>query len=257
VKRAPRIWRKRRGRNGKFYGSCYVTLKGEDVNLGTEDNEIARQRLPAAMKGKRDFERDVDAAAAASEPGVEGAAAGITDAPAIQSQGPDPASAAAAPSAPAVPLQLPALPPANNNADAQAEAEATNAAAAETAGAAGGAEEPLEADALFPPEALDGMLEACAGAVVELQLELQAWVIKKRTGKIAGRVPEDNKIRPLAAQAWVAQLKRWFPDMDTVPPWVIAVALPAMCLPAQMANATDPPKEAEKQADPMPAQAAA
>jgi hypothetical protein len=105
------------------------------------------------------------------------------------------------------------------------------------------------------------MLVAVAGAVVELQLELQGWAVKKRTGKIPGKVPEDSQIRVLAAQAWVAQLKKWFPDMETVPPWVAAVGLPLMCVPAQLANATDPPQKTEEKVPSEPsvgtAQAAA
>jgi len=256
VKKLPRIWRKRRGRNGPYYGDCIVTIAGEEVRLGTKNHKIAEQRLPAALRGQREFEGDAAAAAAALEPDVGELAAGDTGHVA-EGQTPIPAASSPPPAAPAPPLQLPAAAPANDT-NAQAEAEATNAAAAETGGAgddqAGAAAAP---DAVFPPEALDGMLTAVAGAVVELQLELQGWVVKKRTGKIAGKVPEDSQIRSIAAQAWVAQLKRWFPDMDTVPPWVVAVALPLMCMPAQLANATDPPKNPEKQADPMPAQAAA
>ena len=78
--------------------------------------------------------------------------------------------------------------------------------------------------------------------MVELQLELQGWVVKKRTGgKEAGKIPADAKIRPIAAQAWVAQLKRWFPDIEQFPPWVVAVSLPALCLPVQVATATPAP----------------
>ena len=249
----PRIWRKKRG--GKYYGDCIVTVAGEEVRLGTKNFKIAQERLPAALKGARTFESDAAAAAAALEPDVGELAGGDTG-PVAEGTIPI-APASSQPPAPA-PLQLPAAAPANDT-NAQAEAEATNAAAAETGGA--GAEQPGSAaapDAIFPPEALDGMLVAVAGAVVELQLELQGWAIKKRTGgKVPGKVPEDSQIRVLAAQAWVAQLKRWFPDMDTVPPWVVAVALPLMCMPAQLAHATDPPKTPEKQADPEPVQAAA
>lgn len=245
--KAPRLWRKRRGRGGKYYGSWLATIAGEDVNLNTTSADVASKRLPAALRGKRDFPSDAELAAAASEPSVAGAAASDTR-PSV-AEGTTPMGAAA-PSAPVIegelispggpPLLLSSV-PANDN--ARAEADATNAAAAETSPPAGDAPDP-EAPAMAP-DVLEGLLRTIGDNMVELQLGLQAWGIKKRTGKEAGLVPPDSPIRSMAAQAWAAQFKKWFPDIDNTLPWVLAVGLPLLCVPMQVATAKEPDKKPE------------
>jgi hypothetical protein len=258
--KVPALWRKKR--DGKQTGSWLATINGEDVNLSTKNAELARTRLVEALRGKRDFPSDAELAAQSLEADIVGAAAGQEPPYGASRQPPATAATAAAPSTPAPvvpdhiepPRALPPM-PAGSEADARAEAEATNAAAAETGSGAAGA----GADPIITPDALEGMLGAAAEALVEAQLSMQAFVIEKRTGKRPQPLPPEADahfvapLRRAAAQAWVAQFKRWFPDMDDVPPWILAAGLPLLIVPIQVATS----KPVEKQADPAPAQAAA
>ena len=245
--KVPKLWRKKR--DGKYYGSWLATIDKTDLALNTRDAELARKRLAEALRGKREWPSDAELAAAALEaefdpPPAPAAAPAAT-----------PAAAPAAP--PIVPdaIEAPrALPPMSISPDdARAEAEATNAAAAETGGAgdAGGG----TGAEFFTPDALKGMLGIAAGAVVEAQISLQAYVIEKRTGKRPDPVPEQlaDPLRKAATDAWVIQFERWFPDMGDVPPWIVAVAAPLLLVPVQLATA----KPVEKPAEETPAQAAA
>lgn len=260
----PRIWRKTR--DGKAYGCWWVTVNRNDVNLNTKSAEIARGRLPEALAGKtKGWPSDAELAARAMDsaaPVPAGAPAPGQAAP--TSSAGAPAAAAGPPVVPdgvlppstngntgvAPPLALPpaeaGAPPTSNDeqASARAEAEATNAAAAETAGnpANDNAGDAGPAFALGA-DAIRGMLGQGAAAIVELQLGLQAWLVFKRTGKIAPPIAPDSPIRKWAADAWVAQFEAWFPNMDTVPPWILAVGLPAMALPVQFMAAQPPPPE--------------
>lgn len=258
--KAPRLWRKKRG--GKYYGDWIVTIKGEEVRLGTKNAKIAHERLPAALKGKRDFESDAAAAATASEPDVEELGGPDTGRVAEGTIPIGPPSSSPPVIIPELlPPPAPADPPPSSSADAQAEADATNAAAAETAGAGGGSANDNAQAFTLPPDVIKDLLLQGAMGIVEAQLQLQAWIIKKRFGLIASPVAYEGagkSMRDAASQAWVAQLEKWFPDIESCPPWLIAVGAPLILLPAQLHGATlDPDKKAEKSADPAPAQAAA
>jgi hypothetical protein len=263
--RTPKLWRKKRA-NGKFVGSFHATIDGADVNLGTSDAEEARKRLVVALKKrKRNFPNELDEAAAA----VDGAPETPAPAPLPFTQG-DPGSGGAhTPAAggstppPATAVQPdgyipPArqLPPPSAD-DARAEAEATNAAAADVGGGSGGAAN----DNAMPPisgDVLEAMVENGALVIVDLQLQLQAYIIKRNLGRVAGEIAPDSPLRKAAAQAWVAQLKIWIPDFDFLPPWGLALLLPVVCVPQQLATSQPVPEEnqQEKPADP-PAQEAA
>lgn len=244
IGKLPALWQKRRGRNGKKYGSYYATVGGDDINLGTDDPDEAIEALRGILMQK---------AAEASEPGLEelgaadtGNASGGTI-PTAAPSSPAPAPAAAAASAP--PLALPPVPPANGNAEAEAraEADATNAAAAETAGAGAEAGPPPK----MSPEHMKGFIKLGATALVIGQIDLQAWIIKWKTGKEIPRIV-DEKVLEMGADAWVAQFELWWPDIDDVPPWVMAVGAPLFLLPSQLAAAAQAPpaKEAKSPADP-------
>jgi hypothetical protein len=267
VTRAPKMWRKK-GAGGRLVGSYYARVNGKEIKLGTSDGDEATKRLRAALKsGKRNFTDEMDEAAAAvdgpppapppplpftqGDPGSGGAhtpaTGGSTPPPAtpLQPDGYIPP--------PAAPLQLPA-PSAD---DARAEAEATNAAAADVgAGGAGSAN-----DNAVPPisgDVLEAMVENGALVIVDLQLQLQAYIIKRKLGRVAGEIAPDSPLRKAAAQAWVAQLKIWIPDFDFLPPWGLALLLPVVCVPQQLATSQPIPKEdqQEKPAE-TPAQEAA
>lgn len=236
----PKLWRKKNAA-GKFVGSYHVKVAGVDVNLGTSDaNEATRRRLEAVRNRRRNFVDEIDEAADATEtaesaPPPAPAAAAAADAP-------------AAPAAPAQPdgyipppqpqLALPAA-----GADAHAEAEATNDAAAED----GDADDQAEGGApQIPPDVLDQFLRQGALVLVDLQLELQAAGIRKWRKKQPLPIPESSPVRQLAAEAWCAQLKVWFPADMMLAPWALALILPALCIPVQLATAVDLPKEDQK-----------
>jgi hypothetical protein len=257
----PKLWRKKRG--GKYYGSWLATIDGTDLPLNTRDAELARKRLAEALRGKREWPSDAELAAAALEADFDvapagqqppyGAPSGQPPATAATAGAPAAAAPAAAPVVPDAIEPPRALPPISSSADdARADAEATNAAAAETGGA-GDAGAP--GSEFFTPDALKGMLTIAADALVEAQIQLQAYVIERKTGKRPQPLPEQlaGPLRTAAGQAWVAQFERWFPDMGDVPPWIIAVAAPALLIPIQVATA----KPVEKPAEETPAQAAA
>ncbi len=244
----PKLWRKKRG--GKYYGSWLATLDGSDLSLNTRNAELARTRLGEALTTKkRDWPSDAELAAAALEAPIERP-------PAAETSPPVTPAAAPAPEVPIVPdaIEPPrALPPMSSSPEeARAEADATNAAAAETGGAGDGAP---GSESPFTPDALKGMLLVAADAIVEAQIQLQAYVIERKTGKRPPPMPEQlaGPLRTAAGQAWVAQFERWFPDMGDVPPWIIAVAAPALLIPIQVATA----KPVEKPAEEPQAQAAA
>jgi hypothetical protein len=256
--KVPRLFRKKRG--GKYYGNWIASIKGEDINLGSKNAEICRQRLPAALKGKREFAGDAELAADSMEKtDVAGAAAPETR---TTAQGTTP-DGAAAPSTPVLepellPPQAPLLlssAPANDN--ARAEADATNAAAAETSPPADDARDP-EAPTMAP-DVIEGFLRQGAEAIVLGQLQLQGWIIKKRFGRIVQPLTSDRAQKTIdkAAEAWVAQLDLWFPDIKSCPPWLIAVAAPLMLLPAQLETSVpDPDRKPENQAETEPKAAA-
>ncbi len=257
--REPKIWRKTR--DGKAYGCWWVTVNRTDVNLNTKSAEIARGRLPEALGGKtKGWPSDAELAARAMDAAPAPAGAPTPGQAAPLSSAGAPAVAAGPPVVPdgvippttngntgiAPPLALPEAPPTSNGEQsARAEAEATNAAAAETAGNAANDNAGAAGDAgpafALGADAIRGMLSQGAQAIVELQLGLQAWLVFKRTGKFAPPIAPDSPIRKWAADAWVAQFEVWFPEMDQVPPWIIAVALPAMALPVQFMAAQPPP----------------
>lgn len=88
--------------------------------------------------------------------------------------------------------------------------------------------------------ALDAILEPAALVVVDAQLRLQAALVKRYTGKVAAEVPLDSPLRTAAAKAWAVQLRIWFPPDRMLPPWAMALLLPTLAIPAQLAGATQP-----------------
>jgi hypothetical protein len=244
----PRMFRKRNA-SGKHVGSWRARVNGDEVNLGTSDGEEATKRLLQAVRhGKRNFVDELDEAADALD----------------QAGDPPQDPPAAAPAAAAAPTgitpdavipparRLLEAPPASSDADAAAEAEATNAAAAEAADEATQDEAAAAAAAVgdIPPEFLDQLLENGALLLVDLQLGLQAAVIKKGLKVQPGPVPPETPARAMAAKAWVSQLKIWFPSTVAMPPWAWALLLPATCAVQQIATSTPLPKEGEEEGQP-------
>lgn len=236
------IYRKKR--NGKFYGNWLISIDGKEVNLGTKSATIATGLVPEAEGGRRNFDTDAQAAAAAIDQvaGGGGAAAGTETQSQAGGQTPSlPAAPPPPPAAPAAPAAAPAAPAETPEQSARAEAAATNDAAAQTADTSSPAPANDNGAPALPPEVLDGFLRSAAGVMVDVQLQLQAYGIKRATGKIAGEIPDSAAVRGLAAEAWAAQFKIWFPAETMLPPWAMALVLTAMCAPVQLATATAPP----------------
>jgi hypothetical protein len=246
----PKLWRKKRG--GRLVGSYHATIDGADVNLGTSDADEATKRLRAALKkGKRAFPDEMQEAADA----VDGVPDAPPAAPAPFPAPPDPQAPGIVPDAVIPPSRH--LPAAGSAEDARAEAEATNAAAADVGGQPANDNAGDGAPPPFPPEFLDQLLATGALVIVDLQIQLQAYAIKRALKVQPGPVPADHVCRHQASQAWAAQLKTWFPSAAQLPPWGAALLLPLACVPAQLEGATPLPKEtAEKPAE-EPAQEAA
>jgi len=95
---------------------------------------------------------------------------------------------------------------------------------------------------------LDAMLEQGGAVLVDLQLGLQAYAIKRGTGLVAGALPDNSELRTGAAKAWAAQLRVWFPSTTALPNWAVALILPAMAIPLQLSTAR-PMTEEEKKAE--------
>lgn len=242
--RLPRMYRKKRG--DKLVGSWRVMIAGDEVNLGTTDAELARERLRAALqRGRRNFDDELTEAAELEDVNDLPAAPGPTgQAPPQPTQVAEPPASTAPPPPSTAPL--PELPPPAQDAG---DAEDMAAAAAEVAAGAPANDNAAAAALPISNDVLDAMLEQGASVIVDLQLSLQAYAIKRGTGLVAGAIPTDSTLRTGAAKAWVQQLKVWFPSTTMLPPWAVAIILPAMALPQQLATARPPTKdelEAEK-----------
>lgn len=245
MKKTPEPWRKKR--DGKAYGCWWVTVDRVDINLNTKSAEIAHRRLAEAMRGKRKgWPSDAELAAAAMEE--------TPPATLVQESAPPPAPAPAPPATAAPATAAPAdqggaRPPLLPTAEeARAEAAATNEAAQETRGAAANdnAAPQVGPAPFMGTEAIRGLLLQGAAAIVEGQLMLQAWLVHRKTGKIAPTLAPDSPLRTVAAEAWVQQFEIWFPDMSRVPPWIMAVAMPALALPSMFVAAQDPPPQQQR-----------
>lgn len=228
--RLPRLWRKKR--NGKSVGSWYATYGGRDVSMGTSDAEVARRKLRELVGGRGDPADDIEQAADLDNAGSEGGPGAPADPPKTSGfLGGEP---------PAGRPQLEAAPPGGGEAGAPDEADGMAAAAAEVGGGSGGDDAGAGGAAAVDPEVLDGMLRVGALVMVDAQLRLQAALIKRYTGNVAGEVPADAPMRAAAAEAWVAQLKIWVPADRMLPPWALALVLPLMAVPVQLAGAHKP-----------------
>jgi hypothetical protein len=231
------MWRKK-GRQGRQVGNWLAKVDGDEVNLGTKDAELAGRHLKEALKGRRDFSDEIDKAAAAL-PDITAEAPAAAPPP---DPGPAPAapaaSAAASPVAPAASAALPPIPPADPQDFADTAAAAGEAAGAGPEGAAPEGETPGVGN-----DVLDGFLRQGAALIVDMQLGLQAALVRRYTQRKAGPIPPDAAMRGMAAEAWVAQLKIWFPADTMLPPWAMAVILPAMAIPIQVATSTEIPDD--------------
>ncbi len=97
-------------------------------------------------------------------------------------------------------------------------------------------------DDVIDPDFLEGMIQQAAALAVELQLMLQAWILKKRADMTAGEVPAEGpkaKSRVIGAKIWEKELRRAIPSDFGLPGWVAAPLLVAAYgLPVQIMDGT-------------------
>lgn len=250
---------RRKNWKGKEQGSYYCKVRGQEINLATQDPDEAWRRAAAAKRdNKRNFKEDEERAAEAaieartkpiaplprrltSSPPRAAAAAAAAEAEASRPPAP-PAPPAAAPPAAAAPLPSPSPPsqPPGNPAPADAGPahERVEEAAREATQERDTAPPPGPQPMQFDPAFIAMIAKQGAKTIVELQLTLQAWIVFKRTGDKPGKVPVEAVAGPI--QIWERQLNVWIArwSLDQIPPWAVALFLTSMCYPLQHAGRT-------------------
>lgn len=264
--RLPRRYKK----NGKETGSFYLRVGGRDVNLRTKSAEIALERAKLARKGQRDFKHDDDAGAVTSVAATVVGTEAAKPAAVVESPGPAASGSqaqASSPPAPTYPTQtgpaaLPAIgaPPAAGTPPTREEVKPDGYIppapgwAAAVAGAAGASSAPDPEPEPMDEEFLEGLIEQAAALAVELQIMLQAWIVKRRLELNAAPVPESgdgSKGRTIGAKIWKREIRKLMPDDLPLPGWVVApLMIAAYTIPVQLANAT--PVNNDRPAPPAP-----
>lgn len=216
-KRAPKLWRRKK--NGKYVGNFFVTVKGESVNLGTQDATRGLERRPFALNGTRNFQDDADGAAA--------------DVMAALAPAPDPVPPPVPPVPPAPVPPAPAPEPEAPPAQQEGWAAAVDAAADEEdeddsgEGKPSAAENATAAAAEFTVT-LDDVLRILkmpagqlAPAAVELQLEGHK-LIAGLAGYELAPVPQDHMARGVLAAGYEPVIKMLqMEDLKIHPGWFI------------------------------------
>jgi hypothetical protein len=250
--RIPKPYQRKNGK-GKAYGSFYVKIDNQEVNLATSDTTEAWRRSKAAkVDGKRNFKEDALAAAAAAvdsrigaPPPTDPAAAATAAAVASTTAPPQPPAASPAPpsAAPAAaaatsgagspgtpaPEPSPAHQPLSNQSTTPPHEAAADAAREATQDRDSTPPPPPgAAQFTMSPEFLAMIAKQAAKVAVDLQLVLQAWIVFKRTGDRPGKVTPDMIATPLLI--WEAQFTEWARvwALDAIPPWAIAIVLTGM-----------------------------
>ncbi len=224
MSKRPKLYRKRKGRNGPYVGNYLCKVDGAEVNLKTKlldgpDGAVARSEQ--AVNGRRDFKSDADQVVAnmeqlspapAAAEGKQTSHAPPELEPAIGTIVPNPAPAPAAAAAPPAPAPLRLLPPV----DQAAEAAGTAAAAEETAGDAGDA-----GPAPDPEVSLDEIAELAVGAQVWVAAEYARSKVYR--GFATPQLADETK-KPLVEQ-W-KKIAQYSGAAVLLPPWVTQLAIP-------------------------------
>lgn len=263
--KTPKPYR-RKSHKGKEQGSYYCKVRGEEINLATQDPDEAWRRAAAAKRdGKRNFKADalaaaeaaieartkpippptspVDelaaarAAAAAATAEAEAAlapAAGQTSPPAAPAQ--TPVASSPLPSPPPPPSPTPGTPAQDGGQPAHERVEDAAREATQERDTAPPPPPQPPGGMQFDPAFIAMMAKQGAQSIVSLQLMLQGWIVFKRTGDKPGPVPAEAIAGPL--QIWEHQLQVWIQrwSLDAIPPWAVALFLTSMCYPLQHAT---------------------
>lgn len=253
-----RLPRRHKNKAGKETGSFFLTIGSKEVNLWTQDAGKALERAKLARKGERNFPKDDDAGAvtsvAATVVGTEAAKpADVVESPVPAASGSQvQASSPPAPTYPTHtgPAALPAIgapptpgtPPTREEVKPDGYIPPAPGWAAAVAGAAGASGAPDPEPEPMDEEFLEGLIEQAAALAVELQLMLQAWIVKRRLELNAAPVPESgdgSKGRTIGVKIWKKEIRKMMPDDLPLPGWVVApLMIAAYTIPVQLANAT-------------------
>ena len=254
-KRVPRRYKK----HGKEIGNYFARIAGRDINLRTTNAGLALVRSKEAEAGTRAWIQDdgdapVKPAVAGTEPAKTGP---VVEPPAPAASGFQAAAPPAVQPIPPTHTAPAALPPIGGPPPGQTPPQREEArpdtyypppagwADAVRAAAGGpGDKAPPDADddEGIDPDFLEGMIQQAAALAVELQLMLQAWILKKRAELRAGEVPAEGpkaKARVIGAKIWEKELRKAIPSDFGLPGWVAAPLLVAAYgLPVQIMDGT-------------------
>jgi hypothetical protein len=201
--------------------TCKVDKK--KINLKTKSYSIARERaLEAVYEGRRDWgtERFYDTGNTQSPVNAPNVAAVGND---WQSDLNDAASRGVDPDAYTGPDGQTRLLTSADAGDAPpASAPYTPESSAE-AGSSGGSD-----STKIPPEMFANLTGMAAGALVEAQLMLQAWLMARGLKRQAGPIAQSSQTRQVSETFWKEQLKVWVPEDVPLPPWASAMITVAM-----------------------------
>jgi hypothetical protein len=200
---------------GKPVGNHYIVLNGEKINLKTKNYLLARERaIQAVEEGKRDFPEEGQRALSPVSSGNQvpsdwssdlHAAASGSSPPEFPSESPTPRPAVV-PDEIYPPTALPSIePPTVENApgDAPRPEDFTN----------------------LPPDMLDAMLQTAAEMLVQLQLDGQAFLIRKMAKREAGILEPNDGTRVGAIKIWKGYLQTAVPSNVPLPPYLVAPLL--------------------------------
>lgn len=209
--------------NGKEVGTWYIVLDGKKVRMETTDYMLARDRAKEATEtGRREFPREDRNPVKALPPmptnGVKHFPQESPSKPANWAD--DIASAVSGGPMPEPPKEdvkpdgyYPpgsVLPPIEKPS---------------AANAPGDAPKPDDDSTTLPPEMLEELLETAASMLVQMQLDAQAYLIRRMAKREPAVLDERNETRIGATKIWKDYLKTAVPANVPLPPYLVAPLL--------------------------------
>jgi hypothetical protein len=249
--RAPYRYKK----GGKYIGSYFTRVGVEEINLCTKDPDeaIARGKRAAAGERKFSYDSDVQVAARAVSSTITGTGGAMTspvvESPAAPAPSLPPPAAAPPPavlhSVQTSPAALPAMgsssapppaavpdaiyPPPNGWADAVRAAAGAASDSTSSSSAEAAADEQVDSDVLKE------MVEQAAVLVVEAQIQLQNWAIKRGLKIRAAIVDDSAKGREVGKKLWLRCFQRLMPTNLPIPDYLAApIMVAALTIPIQL-----------------------
>lgn len=208
-KKLPKLWQREPG------GPWWVTIKGKRVSTRTKDGEKARARRLEAMRGKTQFEDDLEGAA-------EGLIAALESAPGTPPGDGVPPAPEFPPPAPAAPLPLLEpdgyVPPPAGNTDGLADDLAG------AAGAAGTDDAPPP-----PPKRPKISDEKLAEYAVKAQVLIATTYAQRKAWKDFKAPPLDDAGKAVLSEPW-KELFEYCGVVEVLPAWVTGLVFPSIAI---------------------------